>query len=175
MYPYIKLFSTLFKAKKSTKLNLDEKSVIHCRAGITDIDVFIELNNARHLSYMELGRWDFSHRTGFLALMKKHKWAVAVGGASVRYRRRIAFLQKFSLTTQLICHDGRWFYFLQETHAKGKICSSALIKLATTSKQGLVPATEVLAAYDKPCPDFDVPDWVNAWIEAESQRPWPQN
>ena len=57
---------------------------------------------------------------------------------------------------------------------KGNICSSALIKAATTSKQGLVPATEVLAAYDKPIPSFDVPDWVNAWIDAESQRPWPQ-
>jgi acyl-CoA thioesterase FadM len=174
MFPYIKLIATLFKARYRPELNLNEKSVLHCRAGITDIDVFIELNNARHLTYMELGRWDYAQRVGWLALMKKNKWAVAVGGASVRYRRRIGFLQKFTLTTQLICHDGRWFYFLQETHVKGKICSSALIKLATTSKQGLVPATEVLAMYDKPSPDFDVPEWVNAWIDAESQRPWPQ-
>ncbi len=175
MYPYVKLLTTLFKAKYRPELNLDDKSVLSCRAGLTDIDVFIELNNARHLSYMELGRWDYSRRVGLLALMKKHKWAVAVGGASVRYRRRIGFLQKFTLTTQLICHDGRWFYFLQETHVKGKVCSSALIKAATTSKQGLVPANEVLEAYGKPSPNFDVPDWVNAWIDAEGQRPWPQS
>lgn len=179
MYPYIKLITTLIKAKYRSKISFADTSVMSCRAGLTDIDIFVELNNARHLSYMELGRWDFSKRTGFLDLMKKNKWGIAVGGASVRYRRRIGFLKKFTLSTQLICHDGRWFYFLQETHVKGHICSSALIKLGTTSKQGLVPATDVLAALEQDFPEsekhnFDVPDWVNAWIEAESQRPWPQ-
>ena len=173
MYPYIKLIRTLFRAKNSPQMNLDEKSVLNCRAGLTDIDVFVELNNARHLTYMEFGRWDFAQRTGLLSIMRKNKWAFAVGGASVRYRRRIAFWKKFTVTTQVICHDGRWFYFLQETHIQDKICSSALIKAAFTSKQGLVHATEVLAAYDKPTPNFDVPDWVNAWNDAESQRPWP--
>lgn len=57
---------------------------------------------------------------------------VAIGGASIRYRRRIPFLTKFTLTTELICHDGRWIYFLQETHVKGKICSSALMKGCVT-------------------------------------------
>jgi hypothetical protein len=32
----------------------------------------------------------------------------------------------------------------------------------------------VLALYDKPSPDFNVPDWVNAWTDAETQRPWQQ-
>ena len=89
MYPYIKLIRTLFRAKNSPQMNLDEKSVLNCRAGLTDIDVFVELNNARHLTYMEFGRWDFAQRTGLLSIMRKNKWAFAVGGASVCYRRRI--------------------------------------------------------------------------------------
>jgi hypothetical protein len=72
------------------KLNIRETSVLNCRVDLTDADVIMELNNARYLVYMELGRWDYSSRVGFLDLMKKHKWGIAVGGASIRFRRRDA-------------------------------------------------------------------------------------
>ena len=173
MYPFLKLTATLIKAKFHSKLSLEDKSVLKLRAGFTDIDMFMELNNARYFTYMELGRWDFSYRCGFLGLMKRHKWGVALGGASVRFRRRIPLLSKFTLTTQLVCHDGRWFYFLQQTHSNNKICSSALMKLGVTSKNGLVPATEVIKKIDREDWGADIPGWVSAWIEAESQRPWP--
>jgi acyl-CoA thioesterase FadM len=173
MYPFLKLTATFIKAIFRSELNLEDKSVLRLRTGFTDIDMFMELNNARYFNYMELGRWDFAYRVGFIRLMKKHKWGIALGGASVRFRRRIPFLSKFTLTTQLICHDGRWFYFLQETHRKNKICSSALMKLGVTSKNGLVPATDVLNNIDREDWGADVPNWVSAWVEAEGQRPWP--
>ena len=146
---------------------------MHCRVGITDIDPFMELNHARQLAYMEMGRWDYSSRVGFLRLMKQHGWGITVGGISIRYRRRVPFFKKFELTTKLVCHDGRWFYFLQEIVRDGKICSSALIKAGAVSASGLVPATEVIAAADREDWGNSMPDWVNAWIEAEGQRPWP--
>jgi len=73
----------------------------------------------------------------------------------------------------LICHDQRWFYFLQETYLENKICSSALIKAGVTSKHGLVPATEVIKKFDREDWSPDIPVWIAAWIEAEGQRPWP--
>lgn len=175
MYPFIKFTTTLFKAKKRSQLSLKQKSVIQCRAGVTDIDMFMELNNARYFNYMELGRWDFSSRVGFLQLMKANNWGVAVGGSSIRYRRRIPFFHKFTLTTELLCHDGRWFYFLQETHMNNKVCASALIKVGTTSKNGLIPAPEVLKAFGDESFKPEMPEWVSAWIAAEGQRPWPEN
>ena len=175
MYPFIKLMTVLAKAKFRSKLNIDDKSILHFRAGITDIDVFLELNHARYLNMMELGRWDYSYRIGFLGLMKKQRWGIAIGGASVRYRRRIPAFRKFELSTQMICHDGRWIYFLQETHRKGKICASALIKVGITSKDGLVPAPKVASAMGEEHWGEEMPDWVNAWIEAEGQRPWPSS
>ena len=106
--------------------------------------------------------------------MRRNKWGIAVGGASIRYRRRIPFMKKFTLNTEMICHDGRWFYFLQETYIDEKICSSALIKAGVTSKHGLVPATEVAIALGHEGWGKEMPDWVKAWIDAEGQRPWPQ-
>ena len=176
MYPLIKTTLTLLKAKFKAPLKFSDASVLDARAGITDIDIFLELNNARYLNYMELGRWDFSQRVGFYTLMRRKKWGVAVGGASVRYRRRIPFFSKFTVTTKLICHDGRWMYFLQEFHRgknqNRKICASALMKVCVTSSEGLVPAPEVIKELGETDIFAEIPEWVNAWIKAESLRPW---
>lgn len=173
MYPFIKLTTTLIRAGFRPKLNPEDTSILKLRAGFTDIDIFMELNNARYFTYMELGRWDFSYRIGLTSLLKKNKWGIAVGGASVRYRRRIPFLSKFTLTTKLICHDGRWFYFLQEIHRKNIISFSALLKAGITSKNGLIPATKVIKHLGREDWNPDTPEWVSAWIDAEGLRPWP--
>ncbi len=173
MYPYLKLIATLVKARFRGRLTPQQSNVIHCRVGLSDIDPFGELNHARYLNYMELGRWDYVVRSGFFGVMRKNGWGVAVGGASIRYRRRLAFLQKFTLTSEMLCHDGRWIYFLHEVHARGKICASALLKVCTTSKQGLVPVPIVAEAMGMPDWGTQIPDWVQAWIDAEGQRPWP--
>ena len=102
MYPVVKFAALLFGARFREKLTLQDSSVLHYRVGLTDVDMFGELNNARYLTYMELGRWDYSYRTGFIDLMKAKKWGVAVGGASIRYRRRIPFLSRFTVTSTLI-------------------------------------------------------------------------
>lgn len=173
MYPFLKLTMTITRAIFRSRLKPEDTSTLQLRAGLTDIDIFMELNNARYFTYMELGRWDFSYRAGLLGLMKKHRWGVAIGGASVRYRRRIPFLAKFTLSTRLICHDGRWFYFLQEIHRNDEICFSALMKAGVTSRHGLVPATEVIDCMGHRNWNPNMPEWVNAWIDAEGQRPWP--
>ncbi len=172
MYPIFRFASTLLKAKFRKRIELHEKSIVSYRVGLTDIDMFLELNNARYLNYTELGRWDYSQRVGFLKLMKSRNLGVAVGGASIRYRRRIPIFRRFTVTTELICHDGRWFYFLQEFHCQETICASALMKVCAVSKDGLVPSAEIIKDMEQTLPS-DVPDWVTAWIEAEGQRPWP--
>ena len=173
MYPHLKVIATLVKSRFRSKLNVDDKTVLHLRVGLTDVDAFLELNNARFFNIMEMGRWDFGSRVGFLSLLRKNRWTIAVGGASVRFRRRIPLFRKFTLTTQIICHDGRWFYFLQETHSRNKICSSALMKIGVTSKNGLIPAADIAKEMGMNHWAEDMPDWVAAWIKAESQRPWP--
>jgi len=172
MYPLLRTFITIMRARRRPKLDIDGESVLNLRVGLTDVDIFGELNNARHLSMMEIGRWDFSQRVGFISLMRKKKWAVVMGGASLRYRRRLPFWSRYQLSTRMLCHDGRWFYFLQETKRNNQVCSSALIKAGVSSPDGLVDAP--LVAQEMGLPEWGetIPDWIAAWIEAEGQRPW---
>jgi hypothetical protein len=106
-------------------------------------------------------------------MMRANRWGLVVGGASIRYRRRVRFMQRFSVSTKMLCHDQRWFYFLQEIRRNGEICSSGLMKAGVTSAGGLLPASEVAMAMGEPDWGEEIPDWVQAWIDAEGQRPWP--
>ncbi len=58
MYPYLRLAITLFKARSRPRLDIEEKSILHLRPGITDIDIFVELNNARYFTMMGLGDYE---------------------------------------------------------------------------------------------------------------------
>jgi len=173
MYPYIRLARVLLAARRRPSLGALDRTEVDFRVGLFDADLFGELNNARYLTFAELARWDYSMRVGFVRTMRQHKWGLAVGGTSLRYRRRIPLFHRFRVSAELVCHDGRWFYFLQEFHSRGRICASALIKVGATSKQGLVPAPEVLDALGETA-SAEVPGWISAWIDAEGLRPWPE-
>ena len=172
MYPYFRLIRLLTSRKSKQKLDIGSESILPMRVGIADIDPFMELNNGRHLTIMDFGRFDLAMRSGLLKVIRKKKWGLAVAGASVRYRHRLKFRMKYKLHSQIVGYDDKWFYFHQKTVKDGKIHSAALIRTAVTSSKGIVKSNDVLAAmgYDKI--EYSVPDWVLAWAKADELRPW---
>ncbi len=172
MYPYLRLLK-LFTTKKSRKkLAIGDESILQMRVCLVDIDPFMELNNGRHLTMMDFGRFDLAMRSGLMKVVKQKGWGLAVAGASVRFRHRLKLMQKYTLHSQVVGYDDKWFYFHQKTIRNGKIHSSALIRTAVTSNKGIVKTSEVLETmgYDNINPT--VPDWVAAWASADELRPW---
>ena len=94
MYPYLLTLRTIYQARRRPKLNFDDTGIVHLRAGLLDIDHYGEVNNGRQLTLMDLGRYDLGVRGGLMELISKKKWGFAVGGSSIRYRRRIPFGKK---------------------------------------------------------------------------------
>ncbi len=138
-----------------------------------DCDIFGEVNNGRHLTLFDLGRFDFGSRTGLMQVLKKERWGLVVAGSTIRYRRRLTPFQRYSQHTRLIARDEKWFYFVQNTIHKGTVCSSALIRTGVTSKGKVIPTQDVAVALGHPDWFGIIPDWVQAWIDADGLRPWP--
>lgn len=172
MYPYFRVITTLLGSRFRPKLKFGETGILRLRAGFLDIDTNGEVNNGRQLTIMDLGRYDIAARVGLIKVVRKKRWGLAIGGSSVRYRRRIPFLKRYEMHSKVIGHDGRWFYFLQEMWRDNSICTSALIKAGVISKGGLVPVAEVLKEFTETNWSGELPQWVQAWIDAEGQRPW---
>ncbi len=172
MYPYFRLVKLFTKNKSKRKLDIGEKGILKMKVGLVDIDPFMELNNGRHLTIMDFGRFDLAIRSGLIKVIKRKSWGLVVAGASVRYRHRLKLWQKYELHSQIVGYDDKWFYFHQKTIKDGKIHSAALIRTAVTSSKGIVKSNEVLTEMGYSNIKYNVPDWVSAWAKADELRPW---
>jgi acyl-CoA thioesterase FadM len=173
MYPFARLALVSRRAKRRPSLPIDGVSHLRLTCWPFDIDMFAEMNNGRVLTLYDLGRFDHAHRIGLIALLKPNRWGFAVGGASVRYRRRVRAFDRLTLSTQAAGMDERWFYMHQVMRRGEEAVSAGLMRVCCTSKAGIVPTAEVLAALGAPGYTMPPPGWVQAWIDAEAQRPWP--
>ncbi len=172
MYPYYRIFKLLAVARKKPKMGIKDKSILKLRVWPGDIDIFKELNNGRHLTLMDFGRFDMAARNGLLNLVKKKGWGLAVAGASIRYRHRLKLFNKFELHTSVAGYDERWFYFHQQIIRNNKIHSAALIRTAVTSSKGIVNINEVIKEMGVKVDKYPLPDWVKAWADSDDMRPW---
>lgn len=176
MYPIFRLFKDTFIARRMPPLGPLDMHVSQHRCWPWDIDVWMELNNGRTFTLYDLGRTMLTVRVGLVPVLKTNRWGVAVAGSTIRYRRRIRAFEPFEMRSRAVGWDDKFFYIEQGIWKRNGECAShALLRTAFTSPKGIVPPTEVIAAWS-PGSDLQtppLPDWVTAWCDAEDKRPWP--
>ncbi|MCA0370565.1 MAG: thioesterase family protein [Proteobacteria bacterium] len=111
---------------------------------LNDIDLNIHMNNARYLSIMDLGRFDFLVRSGLARFFITEKWQAVLGGVHIRFRRGLRPFQKYTLTTRIVGLDEKWAYIEQRFDADGQMVAHALARAVFTIKGKPIPTTEVL-------------------------------
>jgi len=173
MYPISRLIKTAIVAKRKPAIDITEASEITFLCRPWDLDMFMEMNNGRILTLYDLGRFDLSIRCGLGEALKNNKWGLAVAGSSTRYRKRVTLFNNITMKTQLMGFDDRWFYLAQSMWVNEQPCSSALLRTCITSKGRMVPTSEVADVMGQHGLRIQIPDWVQAWADADNTRPWP--
>jgi len=173
MYPYIRQVKSMIRASRMPKMGLLETHVSHHICWPWDIDPWMELNNGRTLTLYDLGRIELSIRTGLSETLRKNRWGIVVAGNTTRYRRRVTTFKAFEMRTHCIGWDHRFVYMEQGMFRNGEYSSHLLTRAAITSKAGIVPPAQVLAALGHEGESPELPDWVKGWIAADATRPWP--
>ena len=173
MYPLIRLGIELLLARTAPPLPLDGVHVSRHTCWPWDVDPWCELNNGRTLTLYDLGRVPLAVRCGLTRVLRANRWGLTVAGSSVRYRRRVRAFDRFELRSAFIGRDARFLYVAQAMSCRGEAVSSALIRSAVTSAEGIVATSRVMAAMGAPDWDRPLPAWIEAWTEAEAKRPWP--
>ena len=173
MYPYVRLAKELWKFRNAPPLGILEPHISNHRIWPWDLDPWRELNNGRTLTLFDLGRIPMSVRMGFDKVAKAKGWGITVAGNSTRYRRRVTLFQQVTQISRVVGWDDR-FTYLEQSFWRGDDCTShMLLRSAFTSKTGIVPPAEVLAALGQPVQSPALPDWISHWIAADQQRIWP--
>ncbi|MFV0411108.1 MAG: acyl-CoA thioesterase [Paracoccus sp. (in: a-proteobacteria)] len=173
MYPLIRFGKEMLKFRKAPKLGLTGTHISTHICWPWDIDPWMELNNGRTLTLYDLGRIPMVMRTGLVDMMRQNKWGITVAGNTVRYRRRIRAFDRFTMVTRVSGWDARFVYMEQSIWRKGECCNHMLLRAAITSPGGMVNPGEALATVGHDPQSPALPDWVQAWIEADKLRPWP--
>ncbi|MEL6409776.1 MAG: acyl-CoA thioesterase [Pseudomonadota bacterium] len=174
MYPVIRMLWQMYKHRKAGPLEPLGTNVSHHYCLPWDIDIWMELNNGRTLTIFDLGRVPMAVRVGLIEVMRKNRWSLAVAGASVRYRRRIRMFEKIEMRTRMAYWDEKFIYMEQSMWKKdGECACHAVLRIAATSKDGIVPPQKVVDSMAADIQNPELPQWISTWIEAEKQRPWP--
>jgi acyl-CoA thioesterase FadM len=64
-----------------------------------------------------------------------------LGAANIRFRRPLAPLQRFELTTRLISWDEKWFYIEHRFLVKEEVMSVAVVRAAILGKGKPLPTS----------------------------------
>ncbi len=174
MYIFTRMFYHIYKARKLPKIPFWQMNSSHHYCLPWDLDTFLELNNGRTLTLFDMGRTILGERTGFSATLRKHRFGLAVAGASVRYRKRITVFQKLEMRTRALGYDDKFIYMEQTMwNAKGECCNHLLVRAAVLKHKRMVDPIELLEKIDPDIKSPELPEWAKAWVEAEAQRIWP--
>jgi acyl-CoA thioesterase FadM len=173
MYPFGRMALEIWLHRNAPPLPLLGTHVSWHRCMPWDLDPWIELNNGRTLTLFDLGRIPLSLRTGLRAALRREGWGMTVAGSTVRYRRRIAMFDRVEMRSRCIGWDNRFLYTEQSLWRGADCTTQVVIRSAVTSAQGIVAPARVVAAMGEAADSPGLPPWVQAWIAAEAQRPWP--
>lgn len=173
MYPLLRLTTEMMLARKARPLSPFQAHVSTHRCWPWDLDPWIELNNGRTLTLYDLGRLPMAARTGMIGIMRRNRWSITVAGNSVRYRRRIRAFDRFTMVTRLHGWDERFFYLDQSIWRRGECANHMLLRGAITSDAGIVAPERLFQAGGMDTCSPPLPGWVQAWIRADAERPWP--
>ena len=113
-YPFFSLIKAYIASKFSKRVKIEDETTLSMRCGFSDIDPYLEINNGRYQTLADIGRFNHGFRTGLIRKAKKNKIYFTVAGASVKYRYRIPFGEKFKMTTKIIYVDDKWTYYLHK-------------------------------------------------------------
>ena len=173
MYPILRVTREYFRAKRLPPLSPLGTHVSHHRCWPQDIDNFLEMNNGRILSILDIGRTGLATRVGLIAALTRNRWGLTMAGCSVRYRRRIKPFAKFRIVSKAVGWDERFFYIDQSIWIDDACAVQVLYRSAVTDKNGIVAPDRVFAdvGYEGVSPIL--PEWVQAWANADKGRPWP--
>lgn len=174
MFPFFRLGKELIIHRNAPELSIGKEHISRHMCMPWDLDMFLELNNGRTLSFFDLGRLVLAKRIGMFRVLKREGWGSSMAGACVRYRRRVTVFNVVEMRSRFIGWDARFAYMEQSMwHKNGDCANHAVYRVAMTDKNGIVSMDRVARAmgYDEISPPL--PEWVRRWIAMEDARLWP--
>ena len=109
MYPYLRLIKVVIQSQFKPKMGFysEKYDEINLTVLPNDIDPFMELNNGRYVTLLDLGRYAYGGRIKMGTFLKKNNWSLTIVGTYNEYRYRLKLFRKFQLKSKIIGYDEK--------------------------------------------------------------------
>lgn len=134
-----------------------------------DLDTSLHLNNGRYWTLMDLGRVDLMLRSGLWKDVLKNRWLPVVRAGTIRFRRELKLLKRFSIQTKLLYWDEARIVIEQRFIANGDVAAVALllVGLYDRSARQFVEPKRLLKSFGSQVQQPELTKEVEAFLEAE--------
>ena len=176
MYVWLRLPRIIARSKLAQRTDPLAEIRTPLRVLPGDIDAYKHLNNGRYLTLCDIGRYDWSARTGMLRVFRKNRWFPVIATAAVTFRRSLELFQRFELSTKVIYWDDKWFYIEHEFIREGSVCARVLVKgvIRDEAKHAVSMSQVVAALGEGERPRIPLPEIVRDWSQWEKQMIRPK-
>ena len=163
MYPFLRLTRVIIQSLFEPKIAINSKETHEITLIVMpqDIDPFLELNNGRYVTLLDLGRFSHGAKVNMRSFLKENNWSLTIVGTYNEYRHRLRLFQRFKLKTNIIGYDKNWFYFFQRVERNNKIYMASVVKFSFTNKNGIVKPDLVAPKMGETFNPNQIPGWIN--------------
>lgn len=160
---YFRLLMLLIRLRFMPKVGFFDAVTMPMRAWLTDIDLNLHVNNSRYLGMMDLGRVQLMGQMGLLGQLFRRKWTPIAQAVDIRYIRDIKPFARFTLETQLLGWDDKYWYIEQRFVSDKTIHAVAFVRGLFLHGHHKVPITQLadLAGVSHQSPPL--PEVVQRW------------
>lgn len=165
---WLRLIRVWLCARNRPPLGAEDASVIRVRVWPHDLDLWGHVNGGRYLTMSDLGRLDFSVRTGLFALVRRRRWTMPMGAAVLRFRRPVRLFQTCELATRIVGWDEKWGYMETLFTRNGEVVATVVAKAMVRSRESTIPPKKLFELLGVGREPLAVPEHIRRWVEAES-------
>jgi acyl-CoA thioesterase FadM len=165
---WLRLIRVWLAARRRPPLGPDDLSVIRVRVWPHDLDLWGHVNGGRYLTLSDLGRLDFSIRTGLFAVVRRHRWTMPMGAAALRFRRPLRLFHTCELHTRLLGWDDKWGYMETRFVRNDRTVATVVNKAMVRGPDGTIFPKQLLRLLGFDGGLLPVPEHIRRWVEAES-------
>ena len=164
---WLRLIRVWLAARRRPSLTVDGESVIRVRVWPHDLDIWGHVNGGRYLTLSDLGRLDFTVRSGVFGVVRHHRWTMPMRAATLTFRRPLRLFQTCELHTRVVGWDDKWFYMDTRFVREDRTVATVIAKATVRGPDGPIPPKrllQLLGVDDDPLP---IPEHIRRWVDAE--------
>jgi acyl-CoA thioesterase FadM len=165
---WLRMLRIFLFSRFQSKLDILAKCNTIFRVWPTDLDVLRHMNNGKYLTIMDLGRVNMMIRNGIAKTMSEKGFFPVLAAATIKFQKSLMLFQRFSLQTQLVGWDEKFFYVEQMFMVGEVVYARAFTTARMLNKSGQKYTTaEFLVAMNQTITQPKMPDYMQAWIDSQ--------